>query len=216
MRVVLAGIPPRRGYYPGAAERWQAYAAAHPRSRAVRQPREGELPWLLAAGLDPRQRGRHLLHAGGVLLRGVGDRARRRRSRRVPRTGSRVRQRHALGHAQRRHHRPPRVAARPGGRGRGGAGDRGPALRHRLGEPVGRRRLRRGHHPVGRLRRERHLRRPVGDRRGAQHADVLAGAEERDSGPVPRLAGAAVVPNLPQRPGDRPPAHRSSRPVPPC
>ncbi len=53
MRVVLAGIPPRRGYYPGAAERWQAYAAAHPDADRIGTPREGELPWLLAAGLDP-------------------------------------------------------------------------------------------------------------------------------------------------------------------
>ncbi len=53
MRVVLAGIPPRRGYYPGAAERWQAYAAAHPGADRIGTPREGELPWLLAAGLDP-------------------------------------------------------------------------------------------------------------------------------------------------------------------
>ncbi len=53
MRVVLAGIPPRRGYYPGAAERWQAYATAHPDADRIGTPREGELPWLLAAGLDP-------------------------------------------------------------------------------------------------------------------------------------------------------------------
>ncbi len=53
MRLVLAGIPPRRGYYPGAAERWQAYAAAHSDAGRIGTPREGELPWLLAAGLDP-------------------------------------------------------------------------------------------------------------------------------------------------------------------
>ncbi len=54
MRELLARIPPRRGYYPGAAERWQAYAAAHPMAERFGEPREGELPWLLAAGLDPR------------------------------------------------------------------------------------------------------------------------------------------------------------------
>ena len=54
LRAVLGKIPPRRAYYPGAAERWQAYAAAHPDADRIGTPREGELPWLLATGLDPR------------------------------------------------------------------------------------------------------------------------------------------------------------------
>ncbi|OYV92811.1 MAG: hypothetical protein B7Z68_09675 [Acidobacteria bacterium 21-70-11] len=54
LRALLATIPPRRGYYTGAAERWQAYAAAHPDADRIGAPREGDLPWLLAAGLDPR------------------------------------------------------------------------------------------------------------------------------------------------------------------
>ena len=54
LRGMLATIPPRRGYYTGAAERWQAYAAAHPDADRIGIPGEGELPWLLAAGLDPR------------------------------------------------------------------------------------------------------------------------------------------------------------------
>jgi acyl-CoA reductase-like NAD-dependent aldehyde dehydrogenase len=53
VRALLAAIPPRQAYYPGAAERWQAYAATHRKAERFGNPREGELPWLLAAGLDP-------------------------------------------------------------------------------------------------------------------------------------------------------------------
>ncbi len=53
IRELLARIPPRRAYYPGAAERCQAFLATHPRADRIGAPREGELPWVLAAGLDP-------------------------------------------------------------------------------------------------------------------------------------------------------------------
>ncbi|MGD1148523.1 MAG: aldehyde dehydrogenase family protein [Thermoanaerobaculaceae bacterium] len=53
IRALLATIPPRQAYYPGAAERWQAYVATHPKAEHFGTPRDGELPWVLAAGLDP-------------------------------------------------------------------------------------------------------------------------------------------------------------------
>jgi acyl-CoA reductase-like NAD-dependent aldehyde dehydrogenase len=53
VRAVLAAIPLRQASYPGAAERWQTYVATHPRAECFGRAREGELPWLLAAGLDP-------------------------------------------------------------------------------------------------------------------------------------------------------------------
>jgi acyl-CoA reductase-like NAD-dependent aldehyde dehydrogenase len=53
MRALLAAIPPRQAYYPGAAERWQEYVATHPEAERFGTPRDGELPWVLAAGLDP-------------------------------------------------------------------------------------------------------------------------------------------------------------------
>jgi len=53
---VLAAIPLRQAYYPGAAERAQAYLARHPSADRIGRPREGELPWILAAGLDPSER----------------------------------------------------------------------------------------------------------------------------------------------------------------
>lgn len=57
MRAVLAEIPPRRAYYPGAFERFDQLTAGHPETERYGQ-REGEredgrLPWGLVAGLDP-------------------------------------------------------------------------------------------------------------------------------------------------------------------
>ncbi len=53
LRALLARIPPRQAYYPGAAERCQTYLATHPSAERFGTPRDGELPWVLAAGLDP-------------------------------------------------------------------------------------------------------------------------------------------------------------------
>jgi hypothetical protein len=52
LRRVLGAIPLRQAYYPGAAERAQAFLARHPDADRIGQPREGELPWIVAAGLD--------------------------------------------------------------------------------------------------------------------------------------------------------------------
>jgi len=53
LRDVLARVRPRLAYYPGAAERCQAFLARHPDAERFGVPREGELPWVLASGLDP-------------------------------------------------------------------------------------------------------------------------------------------------------------------
>jgi acyl-CoA reductase-like NAD-dependent aldehyde dehydrogenase len=53
LRAVLAQVPPRRAYYPGAADRFAAFLAAHPEAERIGEPGPGELPWGLAAGLDP-------------------------------------------------------------------------------------------------------------------------------------------------------------------
>jgi acyl-CoA reductase-like NAD-dependent aldehyde dehydrogenase len=52
LRDRLAAVPPRRAYYPGAAERFARYRAAHPDARPLGNARESELPWLLVDGLD--------------------------------------------------------------------------------------------------------------------------------------------------------------------
>jgi len=48
----LRATPPRRGWYPGAADRLAAIAAGRPAVRAV-SGAEGTLPWTLVTGLDP-------------------------------------------------------------------------------------------------------------------------------------------------------------------
>jgi len=53
LRARLARIRPRQAYYPGAAERCQTYLATHPDAERFGTPHDGELPWVLAAGLDP-------------------------------------------------------------------------------------------------------------------------------------------------------------------
>ncbi|HXT21336.1 MAG TPA: aldehyde dehydrogenase family protein, partial [Thermoanaerobaculia bacterium] len=50
---VLRQIPPRRAYYPGAADRYAAFLAAHPDAQQIGEAGEGELPWGLALDLDP-------------------------------------------------------------------------------------------------------------------------------------------------------------------
>jgi hypothetical protein len=53
VRSVLRQVPPRRAYYPGAAERFASFLAAHPEAEQIGRAEEGELPWALAADLDP-------------------------------------------------------------------------------------------------------------------------------------------------------------------
>jgi hypothetical protein len=54
---VFAATPPRRAYYPGAADRWRALTAGRPAARAIGTAAEGCLPWTLLPGLDPADRG---------------------------------------------------------------------------------------------------------------------------------------------------------------
>lgn len=50
---VLRQVPPRRAYYPGAADRYASFLAAHPDAEQIGTPGEGELPWAIARELDP-------------------------------------------------------------------------------------------------------------------------------------------------------------------
>jgi acyl-CoA reductase-like NAD-dependent aldehyde dehydrogenase len=56
MRRAFASAATRRAYYPGARDRFASFRAAHPEAEALGSPGEGELPWLLIAGLDPSRR----------------------------------------------------------------------------------------------------------------------------------------------------------------
>jgi hypothetical protein len=54
IRTVLARVPPRKAYYPGAAERFDELTAAHPETERFGRRGDGRLPWALIPGLDPR------------------------------------------------------------------------------------------------------------------------------------------------------------------
>jgi acyl-CoA reductase-like NAD-dependent aldehyde dehydrogenase len=54
---VLSRIPVRRAYYPGAAERFEAFLGAHPQTAELFGNRAGDkLPWMLIPNLDPEKR----------------------------------------------------------------------------------------------------------------------------------------------------------------
>src|SRR6266567_733829 len=53
MRNILAQVPSRSAYYPGARERLQAFIAAHPEAEQYGASTEKELPWTLIAGVNP-------------------------------------------------------------------------------------------------------------------------------------------------------------------
>jgi acyl-CoA reductase-like NAD-dependent aldehyde dehydrogenase len=49
----LADEPPRLAYYPGSHARFEAFRAAYPAAETFGRPADGELPWMLIAGLSP-------------------------------------------------------------------------------------------------------------------------------------------------------------------
>ena len=57
VRALLARVPPRRAYYPGASERYHAFLAAHPEAERFGAEAGDQLPWTLISKLDPDARG---------------------------------------------------------------------------------------------------------------------------------------------------------------
>lgn len=53
IRDVLAQVPPRNAYYPGAFVRQQSFVVAHPEAEQIGKATEEQLPWTLIAGIDP-------------------------------------------------------------------------------------------------------------------------------------------------------------------
>jgi acyl-CoA reductase-like NAD-dependent aldehyde dehydrogenase len=53
MRAIMATLPPRPAYYPGAHERFRAFLSAHPDAQQFGSPKENELPWMLVEGVAP-------------------------------------------------------------------------------------------------------------------------------------------------------------------
>ncbi len=57
VREILAKVPTRRAYYPGAPDRFEAFLSAHRQTAEVFGSRTGDhLPWMLIPGLDPANR----------------------------------------------------------------------------------------------------------------------------------------------------------------
>lgn len=57
VRALLGRLPPRRAYYPGAADRYHAFVAAHPEAERFGAETGDTLPWTLIPGVDPGARG---------------------------------------------------------------------------------------------------------------------------------------------------------------
>jgi len=57
VRERLARVPARRAYYPGAADRYHAFVAAHPEAERFGEAAGDRLPWTLIPHLDPGARG---------------------------------------------------------------------------------------------------------------------------------------------------------------
>lgn len=50
---VLASLPTRRAYYPGARERWSVFLAAHPDADLIGDGDGDKMPWTVVRGIDP-------------------------------------------------------------------------------------------------------------------------------------------------------------------
>ena len=55
MRQVLAQLPARAAYYPGAQQRHQAFLQEHPEAEVFGTAQDGELPWTFIDAVDPHQ-----------------------------------------------------------------------------------------------------------------------------------------------------------------
>lgn len=53
LRAVLAALPQRRAYYPGAHEKYAMFLEAHPQAQPVGPRADGVLPWTLVPDVDP-------------------------------------------------------------------------------------------------------------------------------------------------------------------
>ena len=53
MRMILAQVPSRTAYYPGAHDRYRTFVSAHPEAEQFGKSTNKELPWTLITGVDP-------------------------------------------------------------------------------------------------------------------------------------------------------------------
>ena len=60
VRAALARTPPRKAYYPGAAERWRGFVDRYPQAEIVGREADGVVPWTYIPDVPPRA-GEHAL-----------------------------------------------------------------------------------------------------------------------------------------------------------
>ena len=132
----LAALPTRLAYYPGAAERFEAFGRAHPDAELFGSPADGHLPWMLVADLPPDAAGGPLLSRRGVLQRHRGDADRRAGHGLLPRRRGPLRQRDDVGDAQRDADRRPADGARSGRSPRARPRHRRAPVRDRVAQPL--------------------------------------------------------------------------------
>ena len=53
LRAILASLPARLAYYPGATQRFNAFRAHYPQAELFGEEQDGTLPWMLIPGLSP-------------------------------------------------------------------------------------------------------------------------------------------------------------------
>jgi acyl-CoA reductase-like NAD-dependent aldehyde dehydrogenase len=53
LEAVLASLPARHAYYPGSADKYKAFLAAHPQARRLAEATPGAIPWTTIFGVDP-------------------------------------------------------------------------------------------------------------------------------------------------------------------
>ena len=57
LSAVLATLPTRDAYYPGARDRWQQFIDAHPKALQIGEAHDQQLPWTIIADVNPKQVG---------------------------------------------------------------------------------------------------------------------------------------------------------------
>ena len=112
----LAGITTRRAYYPGAAERREAFVAAHPEAEEYGSGPDDALPWTFIRGVPPGQTRDICFNVESFCRPGGRDGLDRPFGGGIRRRRHGVLQRRRLGHAGGHPHSQPLV---PEGRGRG-------------------------------------------------------------------------------------------------
>jgi hypothetical protein len=187
----LGSLPPRRAYYPGAAELHAAFLQRHPDARRLGKDGEGTLPWTLVRGADPHDPEDPCFTTEAFCSLMAETALPATIDQRVPRPRGALLQRHPLGHAMRHADRqaPPRHRDRRRDQPRRAR----PALRLGGRQPLGRQRLRAERLQLGRLPRPHRQRHPVRARHRRQHLHAARPRKVRHARTISLPTPARVV-----------------------